>query len=141
MSVGGLRRFLRYSTVGAMGLALKFSTLAALVELARLPYLAATAVAVETVMLHNFAWHVGWTWHDRCGGLTRRAMLARLLRFHLVTGAVALAANLLLMRLLVGGLSLHYLLSNIAATVASGVANFLLSGRLVFAPTPTSRQP
>ena len=131
--VGRIRRFFRYNLVGAMGLAVKFSALAALVELARLGYLASTALAVEAVVLHNFAWHLRWTWRDRSAGLSRREILIRMLRFHLGTGAVAMITNLLVMRLLVEGLGAHYFPANLAATGFAGLANFMLSEFVVFA--------
>jgi putative flippase GtrA len=56
----------------------------------------------------------------------------RLARFNLSTGAVSIAANLLLMRLLVGRLHVQYLLANLLSIAAASVANFLLSDLLVF---------
>jgi putative flippase GtrA len=130
----GIRRFFRYNLVGVMGLGVKFSVLAGLVELAGAGYLAATAVAVEATILHNFVWHFRWTWRDRSAGLSRRAALRCLWKFHLGTGAVALLANLLVMRLLVEELGVYYALANIAATVVAGLANFMISNFVVFAP-------
>jgi len=132
-----MRRFLRYNLVGLLGLGVKFSLLAALVEFAGLGHMAATAVAVEATVLHNFTWHLRYTWRDRSTGLSARGVLARLLRFHLANGAVGMAANLVIMRLLVDGLGLHYLAANLVATATAGIANFLLSGLVVFiAPLP-----
>jgi putative flippase GtrA len=130
----GIRRFFRYNLVGAMGLGVKFSVLAGLVELGGAGYLVATAVAVEATVLHNFVWHFRWTWRDRSAGFSRRAALGCLWKFHLGTGAVALLANLLVMRLLVEGLGVHYALANVAATVFAGLANFMISNFVVFAP-------
>jgi putative flippase GtrA len=130
-----MKRFLKYNLVGAMGLALKFSALVALVEGAGAGYLAATALAVEAVVLHNFLWHLRWTWRDRSVGLSRREVCACMLRFHLGTGAVALAANLGVMSLLVEGAGVHYFAANLAATVFAGLANFTLSELVVFRRT------
>jgi putative flippase GtrA len=130
----GIGRLFRYNLVGVMGLGVKFSVLAGLVELNGAGYLAATAVAVEATVLHNFVWHFRWTWRDRSAGLSRREALRCLWKFHLGTGAVALLANLLVMRLLVEELGVHYALANIAATVVAGLANFMISNFIVFAP-------
>jgi putative flippase GtrA len=132
MTIRPLLRFLRFNAVGLGNLTLKLALLSALVKAARLDYLPATAISVEAALLHGFFWHHFWTWRDRRGGLTTGDMLARLLRFHLVTGLVALAANLLVMRVLVGTLGLHYLPSAVAATAAAGTAGFFLSNALVF---------
>jgi putative flippase GtrA len=128
------RRFLRYNLVGLLGLAVKFSLLIALTEVARLHYVWATALAVEAAVLHGFTWHIRWTWRDRSVGLPARGILERLLRFHLANGAVAMIGNLLVMRLLVGGIGLHYVPANLCATAVAGAANFFLSEFFVFAP-------
>ena len=130
---GGTRRFLRYNLVGAMGLSVKFSVLTALVEFAGVGYLPGTAVAVEAAMIHNFTWHLRWTWRDRCAGLFLREALMRLLRFHLGAGAVAMFANLFVTRFLVQELGMHYAAANLAATVFAGMANFMISNFVVFA--------
>ena len=57
-------RFLKFNGVGAIGFALQLALLALLLRLG-LHYLAATALAVELTILHNFAWHERWTWRDR----------------------------------------------------------------------------
>jgi len=125
-------RFLRYSLVGALGLAVKFSMLAALIELAQVGHLTATALAVEATVLYNFTWHLRWTWSDRSAGLSPSEVLVRLWRFHAANGAVGLISNLLVMRLLVDGLGLHYFPANLAATAAAGMANLTLSELVVF---------
>ena len=131
--VSGTRRLFRYYLVGAMGLSVKFSVLTALVEFAGAGYLASTAVAVEAAIIHNFIWHLRWTWRDRSAGLSRREALMRLLRFHLGVGAVAMLANLLVTRFLVQEFGIHYAAANLAATVFAGMANFMISNFVVFA--------
>jgi putative flippase GtrA len=130
-----MKRFLKYNVVGALGLAVKFLALVALVEAAGLGYLAATAIAVEMVVLHNFLWHLRWTWRDRSAGLSAREVRGCLLRFHLGTGAVAMVANLGVMRLLVETGGVHYFTANLAATAFAGLANFTLSEWVVFRRT------
>jgi len=131
--LGGIRRFLRYNLVGVMGLGVKFAVLAASIEFAGLGYLIATLLAVEATVMHNFLWHLRWTWVDRCAGLSVSGTLRRLVKFHLGTGSVALFANLLVMKLLTGELGIHYVPANLVATAFAGVANYVISNWLVFA--------
>lgn len=127
-------RFVRFSTVGALGLCVKFGVLILMNSVFGLGYLWATTIAVETAILHNFVWHSLWTWKDRSADLTGREILARLVRLHLTSGAVAMATNLLVMRLLVGAAGMHYVLANALATVAASAVNFTLANWLVYVP-------
>jgi putative flippase GtrA len=124
------RRWLKFNLVGAIGIGVQLGVLAAL-KTAGIHYLLATALAVEAAVLHNFVWHERYTWADR-GSVTLGETLRQLLKFHVANGAVSLAGNVGLMRLLVGTAHLQYLLANIIAIAACGVANFLLGDRLVF---------
>ena len=134
-----IRRILRYNAVSVFGLPLKFAILTALVELTGAGYLVATAVAVETVILHNFVWHLRWTWRERNAELSGRQIAIRFAKFQFGSGALALLANLLMMRWLVNGMRLHYLPANLAATVVAGTANFLLAEFFVFLGPPNGK--
>ena len=70
-------RFWRFNAVGVLGFAVQLAVLALLVH-GGVHYLAATAIAVEAAILHNFLWHERWTWADRPG--RGRARAGRLLR-------------------------------------------------------------
>ena len=126
-------RALKFNVVGAIGIVVQMAALAALRGGLHLHYLAATALAVEIAVLHNFVWHERWTWSDRAGP----GIAARLVRFHLGNGLVSLAVNLGLMRLLVGQFGMQYLLANLLAIGAGAIANFAISNWLVFVPRPT----
>lgn len=126
------RRWLKFNLVGAIGIGVQLGMLAALRALG-MNYLLATALAVETAVVHNFIWHERFTWADRAS-VSLRQSLWRLLRFNLTTGAVSIGGNLLLMRLFVGHFHLHYLLANIITIAVCGLANFLISDRVVFRP-------
>ncbi len=122
-------RFLKFNGVGILGFVLQLGLLAVLMRFG-MHYLAATAVAVELTVLHNFAWHERWTWRDRptdAGGRWRR-----LWRFHATNGLVSLAGNLLIMRLLVGLLGLPALPANLLSVLACALVNFTASDRFVF---------
>jgi dolichol-phosphate mannosyltransferase len=125
-------RWLQFNFVGALGIGVQLAVLAALTA-AGLGYLAATALAVEAAIVHNFVWHERLTWRDRRTPLLRRG-LGRFLRFQAANGLISLLGNLLIMRLLVGALHLPVLWANLGAIAVCGVVNFLVSDRLVFVP-------
>ncbi len=132
-------RWLRFNAVGGAGIVVQLAVLAALTRLAGVPYMLATAFAVEAAVLHNFAWHSYWTWADRPA--RGAAMLNALRRFHLSNGLVSIAGNLLLMRLLCGVLGIDPLFANLLAIAGCSLANFFLADRLVFvALAPTRRR-
>ena len=76
-------RWMRFNLVGAVGIGVQLAMLWLLTALG-VPYLMATALAVETAVLHNFLWHQRFTWADRSPGPA-----SRLLRFNLTTGGEA----------------------------------------------------
>jgi len=123
------RRWLKFNTVGAIGILVQLAALALLNSLLRVEYLIATGLAVEIAVLHNFAWHERWTWRERTG---KKGMPGRLLRFNLSNGAVSILANLLFMRLLVGHFHLRVLIANLLSIAATSLANFFLSELFVF---------
>jgi putative flippase GtrA len=125
-------RFWRFNAVGVLGFVVQLSMLALLVH-GGVHYLAATAIAVEAAILHNFFWHERWTWADRPGRGGARA--GRLLRFHAVNGGVSLAGNLLLMPLLVRVGGLPILIANVAAVLTCALVNFSGADHFVFSHT------
>ncbi|HJQ70647.1 MAG TPA: GtrA family protein, partial [Blastocatellia bacterium] len=52
-----LQRWAKFSAVGATGICVQTVALFLLLHVAGLHYLAATALAVEASVLHNFIWH------------------------------------------------------------------------------------
>jgi putative flippase GtrA len=129
--VTAFRVWLKFNTVGLLGMGFQLFTLAVLKGGLGLNYLAATVIAVESAVLHNFIWHERWTWWER----TRRnasGVLGRLFRFHMANGLISIAGNLALMWLLVSRFHLHYLVANVTAIAACAILNFLASDRLVF---------
>ena len=128
-----VRHWLKFNAVGGIGILVQLAALAILKGLLHVGYLFATALAVETAVLHNFVWHERWTWVERTGkAYGVRGALGRLARFNLSTGAVSIASNLLFMRLLVGRFHMQYLVANLASIVVTSLANFLLSDLFVF---------
>ncbi len=127
-------RWIKFSSIGALGIGVQLVALTILTGLFKINYLIGTFLAVEAAVLHNFIWHERWTWGDRSRGGTRE-MLGRLLRFNFSTGALSIGGNLLLMRIFVGYLHLHYLPANLIAIGCCNIANFLVSHHFVFRPT------
>jgi putative flippase GtrA len=124
-------RWLKFNAVGAMGIVVQLAVLALLVDGFHMNYLPATALAVETAVLHNFIWHERFTWKDRASGGARDVAM-RLLRFHAGNGVVSILGNLALMRLLVGTLQLKYLLANGITIAVCALLNFVVSEWFVF---------
>ena len=123
-------RWLKFNLVGAAGMAVQLGLLALFNELWVGHYLCASAAAVELTLLHNFVWHLHYTWKDRSDG---SAKLGRLLRFHLSNGMVSMLGNLALMRLLVQGAHIPLLISSCIAILCCSLLNFCLGNEWVFA--------
>ena len=125
-----LMRWLRFNFVGLLGVGVQLAVLTLLVSGAGLNYLTATALAVESAVLHNFLWHERYTWRERTRGAP--GVGGRLVRFHLANGLVSLGGNLLFMRLLTGSAGLHFLPANVLSIAMCGILNFLVGDFLVF---------
>jgi len=123
-------RWGKFNLVGAIGMFVQLATLALFNRLSRGHYLCASAAAVEITLLHNFVWHLHYTWRDR---RKHSALLAQLIRFHLSNGLVSLVGNLTLMRILVHDAHLPLLVSNVIAILCCSVVNFCLGNEWVFA--------
>jgi putative flippase GtrA len=133
-----LARWGKFNLVGAMGTVVQLGSLAALSRVMGGHYLVATAAALEITLLHNFVWHLHYTWRDR---RDRRAMARQLVRFHLSNGMVSLVGNLGLMRLLVGDARLPLLVANGIAILVCSVVNFTLGHTWAFASIPHLPKP
>ena len=124
-------RWLRFNLVGGIGIAVQLGLLFLLKNAVHFNYLAATALAVEATVIHNFLWHERYTWADRVR-LTWRDSLPRLLRFNLTNGAVSIAGNLGLMKLMVDMGHMNYLVANAIAIALCSLVNFIVSNEYVF---------
>jgi putative flippase GtrA len=128
--VSALLRWCRFNLVGAMGVMVQLGALAMLNRCLPGHYLLVTGVAVELAVLHNFLWHVRYTWADRCAdGL----WITKMVRFHLSNGFVSIAGNLTLMHVLVGQMHTPVVVANVVAIVCCGLVSFSLGERWVFA--------
>jgi len=126
-----LFRWLKFNAVGGIGIVVQLAVLAVLRTCAHLNYLVATALAVESAVVHNFFLHERFTWAYRPAASYVHSLL-RLAKFNASNGAVSLLGNLLLMRLLVGEFQINYAAANLIAITVCSLVNFLLGDRFVF---------
>jgi putative flippase GtrA len=113
-----------------MGMVVQLAALALINRCAPGHYLVASVAAVEITLLHNFIWHLRYTWRDRRDGSAR---LTQLIRFHLSNGLVSLLGNLALMRILVQEAHIPVIVSNSIAILCCSMINFCLGDHWAFA--------
>jgi putative flippase GtrA len=126
-----LRRWLIFNAVGALGFVVQLATLMLLAGWLRWGVMPATALAVETAVIHNFFWHEHWTWADRAVPGWRGACW-RFVRFNLTNGGLSIVGNLVFMRIFLDSLPLNYLAANTLSIAACSILTFIASDRLVF---------
>ena len=129
-------RWGKFNLVGAAGMIVQLAALAVFNRFLHGNYLIASAAAVELTLVHNFVWHLRYTWIDRRNHST---ILRQLFRFHLANGLVSMLGNLALMRLLVQGAHLPLLVSNMIAILGCSIINFCLGDGWVFRTTRTAQ--
>lgn len=118
--------WLRFNAVGLLGIGVQLAALQFYRNHLGWNYLLATAMAVETAVLHNYVWHCKWTWRER------QADSSSLLRFQFTTGLVSIFGNLFAMRILTGMVGLPVLPASLVSITALYMFNFLVSDRYVF---------
>jgi putative flippase GtrA len=125
------RRWVAFNAIGLAGMLVQLAVVTFLVHVAGWHYLVATAIGVESAVLHNFVWHQHWTWRDRPVHSPRTTAL-RFMNFHLANGVVSLAGNVGLTAFCTGVAGLDALVSNVIAIIACSVVNFAISECFVF---------
>jgi len=123
-------RWGKFNLVGAIGMAVQLAALALFNHWLAGRYLYASAAAVELTLLHNFVWHLHYTWRDR---RDNSLLLTQLLRFHLSNGMVSMLGNLALMRVLVHQAHVPLLAANTIAILCCSIVNFCLGNQWAFA--------
>jgi putative flippase GtrA len=123
-----MNRYLRFNLVGVLGMGVQLGMLSILHRVWPAHYLADTATAVEMAVMHNFFWHIRFTWQDS----NKRKRAQQLIRFHLANGVISMAGNLAIMPLFVHGFHLPVLLANVLAILLCSLANFAASHRWAF---------
>jgi putative flippase GtrA len=135
-----LKRLLHFNLVGLLGIFVQLTTLAIFNRTIPQHYLLTSTLAIELTLLHNFAWHIRYTWPQASPHNTLR----RLLRFHLSNGLISLLGNLALMPIFIKAAHTPVVLANALTITSCGLANFLLAHRFVFSQeslTPPLQNP
>jgi putative flippase GtrA len=116
-----LVRFARFNVVSALGLMVQLAVVAALVHGLGVDPIWATEAGVSAAVVHNFGWHVRWTWRDRMGPNVSRA--AAFVRFAGANGLISLVGSIVLVPVLAAA-SLPVLVANLVAIAACGLVNY-----------------
>jgi putative flippase GtrA len=117
-------RFLRFNTVGVLGIGVQLLVVDALVHGVGVDPVLATGAGVSAAVVHNFGWHVRWTWRDRIGpGVSRLAAFAR---FAGANGVVSVVGSMLLMPVLMAA-GLPAIPANLVTIAACGLVNYWLA--------------
>ena len=133
-----VQRWVAFNAVGLAGMLVQLAVVAFLVRAAGWHVLVATAIGVESAVLHNFMWHQRWTWRDRPTESCRSTVI-RLVHFQLLNGLVSLAGNLALTAFFTGVLKLEAVVANAIAIATCSLVNFGVSESIVFQPTGRRR--
>lgn len=123
-----MKRWLKFNAVGIAGAGVQLATLWLLAHVLGMQYVIATALAVETAVLHNFGWHEAWTWRE----MPPEGRWRRLLRFHIANGFVSITSNAVFTSGFKEGLGLPLLAANICAMLVTSLLNFALVKMWVF---------
>jgi putative flippase GtrA len=124
-------RLVRFFTVGWMGFIVQMAAFVALTSVFHVPWLWATVAAAELSIVHNFFWHERWTWKDRTES-RGVSMLAKLARFNVATGIVAVGGNLAVVALCVTIFKLPPVVATVLAVATLSILNFILADRWIF---------
>jgi putative flippase GtrA len=127
-------RWGKFNLVGAIGMAVQLAALQLFHRFMPRHTLYAAAAAVELTLLHNFTWHLHFTWSDR---RNNSRLLQQLVRFHLSNGLVSMVGNLLLLHWLLYATRLPLLVANFIAILCCSIVNFFLGNNWAF-PTSTA---
>ncbi len=119
----------RFCVVGASGYVVNLAVYTLLLHFAGLHYLAAATLSFLVAVTNNYTWNRLWTFRGQRGNVGVQG-----LRF-LVVSTTALAANLLVLRLLVGEAELGKVLAQAIAIVLVTPLNFVGNKLWSFGPS------
>ena len=123
-----LARWMRFNLVGLIGAGVQLGAVQVLSHLIPGRVLIDTVAAVELALLHNFCWHVRFTWRERASTPRFR----QLVRFHLSNGLVSFAGNALVTWALMIRAGSTAIVANLFGIVACSAVNFLVSDAWAF---------
>jgi len=122
-----IKRFLKFSVVGASGVVVNLGLLYIFVNFAGLDKFLSGALAIELSILNNFFWNNLWTWRER----RAESVFLRLLKYNLATASTSALGNYAMFAFLLK-LGLNYLIADAIGIGVAVIINFLLSDRWVF---------
>ncbi len=128
-----LPSFIKFCTVGGIGILVNLAILYALVEYLGLWYLAAATLTFFIVAINNFLWNKIWTFGDRRREI--RIIGGQLGKF-LGTSVASLAVNLAVLSFLVEVLGFWYIFGQMGAIGVAVIVNFALNSLWVFSDRP-----
>lgn len=128
-----VKKWIRFNTIGAMGLGVQLSLLFSLRAVFDLNPFVATFIALQCALIHNFLWHQRWTWSST-RGTGKKAAFRRFLRFTSSSGTISTIGTLGFTAILLQVVNLPYIVCNLMAIGACNIANFLFSNNFVFQP-------
>jgi putative flippase GtrA len=129
--VTSIHRWVIFNLVGVFGFVVQLTVLTLLIDCFHWGYVPATALAVETAVIHNFIWHERWTWRDR-GNPGYCGAFRRFLRFNLSNGTLSIVGNIIFMTIFMDTLPVNFAVANILSIGVCSIINYVLSDRLVF---------
>lgn len=132
------KQFLKFGTVGGLGVAVNSGVLYLCTEWIRLDYRVGSIIAIELAILHNFLWNYLWTFGNR-GRRSLRHAGRSLVKFNISSSMTALAVNWVTLVFLTEVAGLNYLLSNLVGITLGTTSNFLLSRHWAFLPSKSKR--
>jgi len=132
-----LLRWLKFNLVGVIGAVVQLTSLEILNRGWPGHYMITSSVALELTLLHNFVWHLRYTWSDRRDASSWQSQCVQ---FHCSNGFISLVGNLGLMRIFVREAHLPVLLANLLAILGCSLVNFYVGNRWTFAVVPTKHR-
>jgi putative flippase GtrA len=127
----GWHRFLRFNAIGVLGTSVQLTTLWILSAGSHLPLALATIVAVSAAIVHNFIWHLRWTWRDR--PVTRPELPCAFARFVAANGLISYVGNVAVTTVVATTAGVPAVAANLVAIAVCGLLNYWVADRAVFA--------
>jgi dolichol-phosphate mannosyltransferase len=122
-------RVAKFLAVGASGVLVNMGALYVFTEIAKIPYLIGSPIAIELSILSNFSINLIWTWRDRHDD---GALWTKLLRYHVAVGITAFLGNYVILIALTEWLGIHYMVSNLVGIAIGTFFNYLANDLWTF---------
>lgn len=119
-------RFIKFCIVGASGVGVNFGVFWLLHSQFNVYDLIANPIAIEISILSNFLFNDIWTWGDR-RQIGIKALLGRLVRYHVVTSAVAALTDMLALWVLTRFFEMNPYIAKAIGIGLGTVLNFTLN--------------